>query len=265
MVCPPARDAVEAVSFSVDPGGVLVLSEDEPVPRARLMPVLATAVAPVAGRVRIGGVDAALEPGSARAQLGWVDAVAMDPAEIVQARIQRLARWSGAERAALDAARDALRTWLPEPVGRLAPAARIRVALETARLHRPGLLLLERPLERLGASARPPLQDRLASLAAEGVALVLADASAEARELADTVLDPTPPSWIVAAAFDGSIAAHEAAARDQGWDLRWRVGRQAGSVRIGPFADAASAAAALQWLLQRQPAPRSARIEPGHR
>jgi len=249
------------VSFTVEPGAILVLADDHPVPRRALLPVLATLVRPVTGRLRIAEVDAVADPRGARPHLGLADPHALDPRETVAERIARLARWAGASPESHEDARESLAAWRDRRLGDLDPGGRSHVALETARLHRPGLLLLDRPLEAVGPAATSGLQDRLAALAADGAALVLADASMAARELADEVRPEPAAGWFVCASFPGSIAAHQDDARRQGWVGRWRVGRTGGSVRLGPFPDAAAAGEALAWVARRSPPPRLARLE----
>jgi ABC-2 type transport system ATP-binding protein len=235
-----------------------------------LLHVLCTLDAPLAGRLMVAGHDTATALDAARRALAFLPQEGgYEREETPEQILRRVARWRRTPPDALAQARSRFELWLPEPwprtpMGALPARMRHGVRLAVALLHRPAVLLAAHPLDGLEADDRTILAAALAQAAADGVAIVLCDGSAEAAMLADRCVPPangrSPWVW---ARFCGSVATLQREASARGLAGRWRVGLRGGACRLGPFSSAEQAREAARWLLASTPPPASVWLQDG--
>jgi heme ABC exporter ATP-binding subunit CcmA len=165
-----------AVDLDVAAGDCVVLLGANGAGKTTLLRVLATLLRPSGGALRLFGHDAARRPAAVRAQLGWVghetgcypDLTARENLRfharlhgVDEARVGECLAWSG-----LDGAAD-------RPLRTYSRGMAQRLALARALLPRPGLLLLDEPFTGLDVDASARLVALLATVRAEGTAIVM--------------------------------------------------------------------------------------------
>ena len=165
-----------AVDLEVAAGDCVVLLGSNGAGKTTLLRVLATLLRPSGGALQLFGHDAARRPAAVRAQLGWVghetgcypDLTGRENLRfharlhaVDDARIAECLAWSG-----LDGAAD-------RPLRTYSRGMAQRLALARALLPRPGLLLLDEPFTGLDADASARLVGLLATVRAEGTAIVM--------------------------------------------------------------------------------------------
>lgn len=174
------RPALDAVSFDVRPGEIFGVLGPNGGGKSTLFKILATILAPTAGRVSIFGRDLAAEPDAVRQMLGVVfqspsldnrltaaenllhqgHLYGLSGADLQRRIDENLRRFKLADRAG-------------ERVERFSGGMRRRVELAKAMLHHPRLLLLDEPSTGLDPGARRDLRDALFGLRDAGVTVAL--------------------------------------------------------------------------------------------
>ena len=167
--------AVHALDLDIAPGEVYGLIGPNGAGKTSTIKVLATLLEPTYGDVSIGGCDVMVDPGGARAALGYMPDLApvYDDLKVwefldVFARAHGLtgdARKTRIEEVlaavSLTAKRDAL-------AGSLSRGMTQRLVLAKTLLHRPRVMLLDEPASGLDPVARIELRDLLRRLSGEG-------------------------------------------------------------------------------------------------
>jgi len=173
---PAVRDA----SLTVHPGEITALVGPNGSGKTTLMLMLATLLKPDAGNVKIGGFDAEHDPLEARARLGWMpDTLGAWPALTVRENIHTICGMYGIRGAAATARTDEMLSLagLAELAAQrsytLSRGQKQRLSLARALVHRPQILLLDEPASGLDPEARLLQRTMLASLASDGVAILL--------------------------------------------------------------------------------------------
>ncbi|GAA2039043.1 ABC transporter ATP-binding protein [Catenulispora yoronensis] len=185
--------AVRGMSLVVPYGRVTALVGPNGAGKTTLMLMLATLLAPTAGRIRIAGVDPAADPVAVRRVTGWMpDTLGMyDQLKVHEylaffADAHRLSKAERAQAVPALLATVRLDEFALAPVHVLSRGQKQRLALARALIHKPRVLLLDEPASGLDPRSRIELRDLLRRLAADGVAiLVSSHILSELAEMAD--------------------------------------------------------------------------------
>jgi ABC-2 type transport system ATP-binding protein len=193
---PRARaNAVDGVSFSVEPGEVFGLLGPNGAGKTTTVGVLTTRVRPTGGRAWVGGSDVIRDPVATRRQLAVVPQRSnLDRAISIRDNLIFHAAYHGVPAREREARADALL----DQFGLLDRARTKpdffsggqsqRVMIARALMHQPRVLFLDEPTTGLDPAARLFVWDRLRELRDAGVTLVLTTHDMhEAAELADRV------------------------------------------------------------------------------
>ncbi|MGZ4384071.1 MAG: ABC transporter ATP-binding protein [Gaiellaceae bacterium] len=188
-------NAVDGVSFSVEPGQVFGLLGPNGAGKTTTVGVLTTRVRPTAGSARIGGIDVVRDPVRVRGQLAVVPQRSnLDRSISIRDNLVFHAAYHGVPAREREARADEL-------LGQfgLLERARVkpdffsggqsqRVMIARALMHAPQVLFLDEPTTGLDPAARLFVWDRLKELRDRGVTLVLTTHDMdEAAALADRV------------------------------------------------------------------------------
>ncbi|MGZ4359021.1 MAG: ABC transporter ATP-binding protein [Gaiellaceae bacterium] len=188
-------NAVDGVSFSVEPGQVFGLLGPNGAGKTTTVGVLTTRVRPTAGSARIGGIDVVRDPVRVRGQLAVVPQRSnLDRSISIRDNLVFHAAYHGVPAREREARADEL-------LGQfgLLERARVkpdffsggqsqRVMIARALMHAPQVLFLDEPTTGLDPAARLFVWDRLKELRDQGVTLVLTTHDMdEAAALADRV------------------------------------------------------------------------------
>jgi len=176
-----ARRALDAVSFSVEPGRFCALLGPNGAGKSTLFGMLTRLFTPRAGRIVVAGHDMAQEPRAALARMGVVfQASTLDPDLTVKRNLLYFAALHGLSgreadmraMAALDRLGMAERA--DEKAAKLNGGHRRRMEIARALLHRPRVLLLDEPTVGLDAASRTAITGHVHDLASEGLTVLWA-------------------------------------------------------------------------------------------
>ncbi|MBF0256848.1 MAG: ABC transporter ATP-binding protein [Gammaproteobacteria bacterium] len=228
----PARRALHAVDFHINPGSITALVGPNGAGKSTLLRCLAALYRPYSGRVSINGFDTAEQPRRVHQSLGYLsDFFGLYDALSVRRSLQHGCRTHGvdSQRVEPTAQRLGLEAYLDTPAGELSRGLRQRLAIGLAIIHEPRVLLLDEPASGLDPEARIALSELFLALQAQGMTLMVSShILAELEDYADNVL-------IIDA---GRIIDHHGL-REQGADSQIRI-------------DLARADSRLAALLQEQ-------------
>lgn len=204
--------------------------------------ILATLLAPDAGRVWIDGIDALRDPRAVRQRLGYVaQEVAIDKIltgrELLQLQgdLFHLPKQLRNERIDDLIDRLAMDGWVDRRCGTYSGGMRRRLDLAAGLLHRPKLLVLDEPTVGLDIESRAAIWDLLRQLVREGTGVLLSSHYLEEVEaLADRM---------------AIIDAGRVIAEGTPDELKQRLGGDRITLRVREFSDAEEAER-LQGLLQ---------------
>ncbi|MGN6329097.1 MAG: ABC transporter ATP-binding protein [Rhodanobacter sp.] len=174
------RAAVQELSLSLQPGQVLGLLGVNGAGKSTTLSMIAGALRPDSGSIRLGGIDTREQPELTRTLLGWLPERAPLWAELTVAEhLTAHARLRGlngaAQRAACAAAIERLEL---QPLARrlagvLSQGQRQRLGLACALVHRPALLVLDEPANALDPVQAVALRGLIREQAAAGTAVIL--------------------------------------------------------------------------------------------
>jgi ABC-2 type transport system ATP-binding protein len=176
----PGTRALDSVSFRVAAGSITALVGPNGAGKTTLLRCLAALEEPVAGTIRIAGVDVLATPRDCHRLVGYLsdffglyDELTARQCLLHAAAIRGIPA-AGREAAALDAAgRLGLADRLSAKAGTLSRGLRQRLAIAQAIVHRPRLLLLDEPASGLDPEARARLAELFVALRDEGMTLVV--------------------------------------------------------------------------------------------
>ena len=196
--------------------------------------ILATLLAPDAGRVCIDGIDALQDPRAVRQRLGYVaQEVAIDKIltgrELLQLQGDLFHLSKSLRDARIDDLIDrlAMQGWIDRRCGTYSGGMRRRLDLAAGLLHRPKLLVLDEPTVGLDIESRSAIWDLLRQLVREGTGVLLSSHYLEEVEaLADRM---------------AIIDAGRVIAEGTPEGLKQRLGGDRVTLRIREFSDAAEA------------------------
>ncbi|MFQ5591078.1 MAG: ABC transporter ATP-binding protein [Phycisphaerae bacterium] len=187
--------ALRDVTFSVARGSLFALLGPNGSGKTTLFKILATMLAPTAGRVVVAGADAATQAPAVRRNIGVVfQDPSLDRKLTLQENLTHQGHLQGLfgrelrERVASQAARFALTDRMSDRVEVLSGGLRRRVELAKALLHRPDVLILDEPGTGLDPAARRAFMESLKELRdVDGVTSLLTTHLLDEAECCDTV------------------------------------------------------------------------------
>lgn len=185
--------AVTGASFQARPGRVTGLVGPNGAGKTTLLLMLASLLAPDAGRIRIGDVDPVADPAGARRMLGWMpDALGAWPSLTARESIVTTARLHDLSAAEAGARADellhtvGLSEHAASPARVLSRGQKQKLGLARALVHDPQVLLLDEPASGLDPEARVHLRTMLRGLAAQGrTVLISSHVLSELEEVID--------------------------------------------------------------------------------
>lgn len=174
------RVAVRDLSLSLPHGQVLGLLGVNGAGKSTTLSMIAGALRPDSGAIKLNGEDFLEHPELARTQIGWLpERAPLWPELNVTEHLDAHGRLRGLRGATLRAARDAISERLElQPLARrlagvLSQGQRQRLGLACALLHRPALLVLDEPANALDPVQVAALRDIIREQAAAGTAVIL--------------------------------------------------------------------------------------------
>jgi ABC-2 type transport system ATP-binding protein len=174
------RTAVQDLSLALPPGQVLGLLGVNGAGKSTTLAMIAGALRPDSGAIRLNGEDFLERPELARRLIGWLpERAPVWPELTVTEHLDAHGRLRGLAATALRAARDATLARLElQPLARrlagtLSQGQRQRLGLACALLHRPALLVLDEPANALDPVQVTVLRALIREQAAAGTAVIL--------------------------------------------------------------------------------------------
>lgn len=174
------RTAVQDLSLALPPGQVLGLLGVNGAGKSTTLAMIAGALRPDSGAIRLNGEDFLERPELARRLIGWLpERAPVWPELTVAEHLDAHGRLRGLAGTALRAARDATLARLElQPLARrlagtLSQGQRQRLGLACALLHRPALLVLDEPANALDPVQVTVLRALIREQAAAGTAVIL--------------------------------------------------------------------------------------------
>ena len=168
------------LSLSLETGQILGLLGVNGAGKSTTLSLIAGALTPDSGTIRLQGQDFLEHPELARQAIGWLpEAAPLWPELTIREHLDAHGRLRGLAGSRLKAAGDAVleRLELQDLARRLAgvlsQGQRQRLGLACALLHRPALLVLDEPANALDPVQVAALRKLLRELAAEGTAVIL--------------------------------------------------------------------------------------------
>jgi daunorubicin resistance ABC transporter ATP-binding subunit len=188
--------ALDDVSLTVPYGTVLGLLGPNGSGKTTTVRILTTLLAPDAGRVVIGGIDARKSAGGVRALIGMAGQyAAVDPVLtgrenlVMMGRLAMLPRAAARQRAQELLGRFGLREVADSACRTYSGGLRRRLDLAAALVHRPALLFFDEPTTGLDPRSRRELWAVIKQLAADGATVLLTTQYLEeADQLADQIV-----------------------------------------------------------------------------
>lgn len=174
-----ASAAVAGIDLCVEPGQVHALVGLNGAGKTTLMRLLVGLLRPDSGRAEIMGVDSWKAPAAIRAQLGFVGAgscygeLTVRENLVVSAELRGLPRSAARERSEALLTHLALLPWADRPTRVLSQGNRQRVALATALVHAPPVLVLDEPTNALDPAGVLELRRTILERAAAGTAVLV--------------------------------------------------------------------------------------------
>lgn len=172
--------ALAGVSFAASPGSVTALVGPNGAGKTTLMRCLAGLEVPEAGAITLAGIDVVADPRAARARMGFLqdffglyDRLTVRRCLDYAARSRLVPAAERRGRIEAVAASLGLGELLERPAAALSRGQRQRVAIGTAIIHRPPVLILDEPAAGLDPEARAELAALLRQLAADGMTLLV--------------------------------------------------------------------------------------------
>lgn len=174
------RAVVEDVSFVLKRGEVLGLLGVNGAGKSTTLALIAGALRPDSGAIRLNGEDFLEQPELARRQIGWLpERAPVWPELSVREHLDAHGRLRGLRGVALREAREAIMERLElgalakRMAGILSQGQRQRLGLACALLHRPALLILDEPTNGLDPVQVVAFRKLLRELAKAGTAVIL--------------------------------------------------------------------------------------------
>ena len=214
--------AVGDVSFAIEPGEIVGFLGPNGAGKSTLLRMLATYLAPSAGAIRIGGVDALADPLGARERTGYLpehnplfEGMRADRFLDFLGRVRGLAREERRRRIGWCSERLGLAAVLERPVSECSKGYRQRIGLAGALLHDPPVLLLDEPTHGLDPLQVVAFREFLHEIAAGRAVLFSSHILAEVAAISSRLLVLQQGRLIL----DGAVPGLLERARAGGGDL----------------------------------------------
>lgn len=169
------RTAVTSLSLTVRPGEIYGLLGSNGAGKTSTIKAIVGLVRPLAGSVRVFGLDALRDGLAVKARIGYVPETSMlyealTPREFLEfvASVRRLDATTATRRTQTYAQAFRLEAEFEEPIATLSNGTRQKVLLIAALLHAPPLLVLDEPLNSLDPRAVRIMKDLLPRYVASG-------------------------------------------------------------------------------------------------
>ncbi len=189
------REVVRGVSFRLERGEVMGLLGVNGAGKSTTLAMIAGALAPDSGSVRIDGRDLAEAPELARTKIGWLpETVPLWPELTVTETLDACGRLHGMTRASRNIAieRELLRLDLAPMAkrlcGQLSLGQKRRVGLAMALLHDPELLVLDEPNNGLDPVQAAQLRELIGTLSRQRGTILSTHVLAEVEAMCDRVV-----------------------------------------------------------------------------
>ncbi len=175
----PGLRALDAVSCRIEAGSITALVGPNGAGKTTLMRCLCGLEQPLAGQIRVDGIDVIAEPRRSHERLGYLSDFFGLYEDLTVDRCLRHAALAHGLRGALDgpvrdtAARLGLEDRLQQRAGDLSRGLRQRVAIAQAMIHAPRVLVLDEPAAGLDPEARHSLAALFRALQATGMTLLV--------------------------------------------------------------------------------------------
>ena len=176
----PGHRALDDVSFTIEPGSVTALVGPNGAGKTTLLSCIAALLTPMAGTVRVDGVDVLEHPRETHRHIGYLpDFYGLYDELSVQRTLWHAARVQGISTSDCAGVVDHVAGVLDLNDLRNAKAAELsrgqrqRLAIARTLVHRPGLLLLDEPASGLDPEARHSLAGLMRRLQGEGITLLV--------------------------------------------------------------------------------------------
>jgi ABC-2 type transport system ATP-binding protein len=174
------REAVHSLSFQLSPGEIFGLLGPNGAGKTTTIGMIAGVLRPTSGSIRILGADAVASGRSVLRHLGLVpQTVALYPALTAEENLRFFGNLYGIPRENLDSRvvrlleLSGLAARKSQPVAEFSGGMKRRLNLVCALVHEPALLLLDEPTAGVDPQSRERIYEALASLAQEGLGLLL--------------------------------------------------------------------------------------------
>ncbi len=169
------RPAVQQLSLTVRPGEIYGLLGSNGAGKTSTIKAIVGLVRPVAGEIRVFGLDALRESLAVKARIGYVPETSMlyealTPREFLEfvASVRRIAPSTATRRLQSYAEAFRLQAEIEEPIATLSNGTRQKVLIIAALLHAPPLLVLDEPLNSLDPRSVRIMKDVLLRYVASG-------------------------------------------------------------------------------------------------
>ena len=176
----PQVRALDKVGFAIKRGSITALVGPNGAGKTTLLRCIAALELPLAGKIRVDGIDVLDEPRACHRRVGYLsDNFGLYDALTVAQCLRYAAEANGVDsRQAGHALQDTaeklgLASRLSQRAGELSRGLRQRVAIGQAIIHRPSLILLDEPAAGLDPEARHELSGLFKLLRAEGMTLLV--------------------------------------------------------------------------------------------
>ena len=174
------KRALTDVGFTIEAGTITAMVGPNGAGKTTLLRCIAGLARPVAGRVRIDGIDVHDQPQAAHARTGFLqdffglyDTLTVEQCLHYAALARAVPADAVPERVAATARRLGLTDRLRQRAGSLSRGWRQRLGVAQALIHRPPLLILDEPASGLDPEARFALSELLVALRGEGMTLIV--------------------------------------------------------------------------------------------
>lgn len=186
--------ALKGVSFQVERGEVLGLLGPNGAGKTTTMQLLAGALAPSAGDIRIGGRSILAHPKACKAELGYLPEnpplypeLTVDEYLRYCARLRRIPSQRNAEAIDIAKSRCGLSESGPRLIGNLSKGYRQRVGIAQAIVHSPALVILDEPTVGLDPNQIREIRRLIAELRGEHSIILSTHILPEAQSVCDRV------------------------------------------------------------------------------
>lgn len=176
----PGVLALDNISLSVGKGKIAALVGPNGAGKTTLLRCLAALERPVAGTIRIDGIDTFEDPRGCHSRIGYLrDIFGLYDELTVFKCLSHAAASHGIKKNRLGeavsktAARLHIQNYIDTKVGTLSRGIRQRVAIAQAVVHEPKLLILDEPASGLDPEARHTLSELFLALASQGMTLIV--------------------------------------------------------------------------------------------